>query len=269
MAKKPHHQNIPGQNFLISSKLVRSLVSQSSIGPSDVVYEIGPGRGIITAELARTAGKVIAIEMDPRLAGQLHEQFRGVHNVEIIERDFLQYHISDREYKIFGNIPFHITAQIVRKILYAPPMAGEAWLVMQKEAAEKFAGCSKETQFSILAKPFCDLQILRALRRWDFEPAPHVEPALLHIKRRALPLIKEKDRSLYRDFILYGFGRWRKSLKLIFKPVFTYEQWKRLLKELRIPQDATPTELTFEQWLGLFECFKHWVPIEKHMLVKR
>jgi 23S rRNA (adenine-N6)-dimethyltransferase len=104
MAKKPNKRITLAQNFLRSSKLVRQLVNSSSIGPVDTVYEIGPGRGIITAELARTAYKVIAIEHDPQLVRQLDEKFRHVHNVVIIENDFLQYPIQDREYKIFANI---------------------------------------------------------------------------------------------------------------------------------------------------------------------
>ena len=269
MAKKPHEQSIPGQNFLRSPKLVRALVGASTIGHFDTVYEIGPGGGMITAELARIAYKVIAIEKDPVFVQRLHERFRDSPNVEIIEKDFLQYHISDREYKIFANIPYNITAQIVRKILHTAPWPGEAYLVMQKEAAEKFAGSPKETQFSILARPFCELQIMRELRRTDFEPVPQVDSVLLHIKPRAMPLVYKKDILLYGAFVRYGFGRWKKSLKLAFKPVFTYPQWKRLSKELHFPLEATPSELSFEQWLGLFECFKQRVPGSKQVHIKR
>jgi hypothetical protein len=63
----------------------------------------------------------------------------------------------------------------------------------------------------------------------------------------------------------YGFTRWKKNLKLIFKPVFTYQQWKRLSKDLQFPIDATPSELTFAQWLGLFECYRQRVPRHKQI----
>src|SRR5215510_2298877 len=145
MAGKLHKRIVLAQNFLRSSKLVRSLLDQSSIAPGDIVYEIGPGRGIITAELARTAHKVIAIEKDPVLARQLQARFQDVENVEIIAADFLQYRILGREYKIFANIPYNITAGIVRKILFTQPWPSEAYLVMQKEAAQKFSGIPNET----------------------------------------------------------------------------------------------------------------------------
>src|SRR5690349_3074204 len=167
MAKKSNKRIFLAQNFLRSSEMVRSLLEISSIEPRDTVYEIGPGHGIITAELAQIAHKVIAIEKDPGLARQLCERFQDIDHVKIIARDFLRYHIDDREYKIFANIPYNITADVVRKILYAPLTPSEAYLIIQKEAAEKFSGKPTETQFSVLAKPLFDIQIVRELRRTD------------------------------------------------------------------------------------------------------
>lgn len=269
MVKKSYKQIILAQNFIRSSKLVRSLLDTSSIESCDIVYEIGPGHGIITAELAQIARKVIAIEKDPILVQQLHGRFQGVKNIEVIANDFLRYHIPHRKYKIFANIPYNTTADIVRKILYEPPVPSEAYLVMQKEAAEKFSGSPKETQFSILAKPLWNLQIIRELRRTDFEPIPNVDSVLLHIKKHYSLFLREEDTILYYSFVRYGFGRRKNSLKLIFKPIFTYQQWKRLSKDLHFPLDATPSELTFEQWLGLFDCFKQRVPRNKQAYIKR
>jgi 16S rRNA A1518/A1519 N6-dimethyltransferase RsmA/KsgA/DIM1 with predicted DNA glycosylase/AP lyase activity len=269
MAKKSYDRIVLAQNFLRSSKLVRLLLDTSSIASSDIVYEIGPGRGIMTAQLARNARKVIAIEKDLILAQQLWTRFQDVDNVEIMADDFLMYHIPRKEYKIFANIPYNITAEIVRKILYMPPVPREAYLIMQKEAAQKFSGAPSENQFSILAKPLFELQIIRELRRTDFEPAPHVDSVLLRIKKRPWPLVQKEDISLYRSFIHYGFGRWKHSLKLIFKPIFTYPQWKHVARDLCFPLDATPSQLTFEQWLRLFECFRQRVPSSKQVYIKR
>src|SRR5215216_2231994 len=138
MAKKSNKQIFLAQNFLKSSKLVRSLLDTSSIESGDLVYEIGPGRGIITAELAQVACKVIAIEKDQTLARRLRDRFQRVNNIQIIANDFLQHYIPDKEYKIFASIPYNLTACIVRKILYTPPVPSAAYLVIQKEAAEKF-----------------------------------------------------------------------------------------------------------------------------------
>jgi 23S rRNA (adenine-N6)-dimethyltransferase len=269
MAKNARKQIVLAQNFLRSLQLVRLLVKASSIGPFDTVYEIGAGRGTITTELARIACRVVAIEKDPELAHYLREQFQHTRNVKIVENDFLTYRIPDRKYKMFANIPYNITAEIVRKILYIPPMPSEAYLIMQKEAAEKFAGRPKETRFSILTKPLYNIQIIRELHKTDFEPIPGVDSVLLHIMKRRSSLIQQEDTALYHNFIHYGFGAWKRSLKLAFKPIFTYPQWKCLSKDLHFPINATPTELTFEQWLGLFACFKQMVSRNKQVLIQQ
>jgi 23S rRNA (adenine-N6)-dimethyltransferase len=260
------------QNFLKSPKLVHRLVGMSTIGPTDTVYEIGPGNGIITAELARVAKQVIAIEKDAVLVRRLRERFRLFDNVEIVEKDFLAYSFCTRrtksastpigrearisELKIFASIPYNITAQVLRKLLNERSQLSEGFLILQREAAKKFSGSPRENLFSILAKPFFEFQILAQLRRTDFLPVPGVDSVLLSIKRRDRPLIETQDVGPYRDFVQYGFARWKPNLRLAFKNVFTYKQWKLLARDLEIPLKATPTELSFEQWLGLYRGFR-------------
>jgi len=272
METRQHSQISLAQYFLKSPKLVRRLVGMSTIGPADTVCEIGPGNGTITAALASVARDVIAIEKDPEFVRRLRERFRSINNVEIVEKDFLVYSFSTRpgnaasslavarqtrtwNCKIFANIPYNITAQIVRKILYEQSIS-EGYLILQKEAAKKFSGSPRETLFSILAKPFFEFQILYRLRRTDFWPMPNVDSVLLSIKRRAQPLLEPQDVVSYRNFVQYGFGRWKPNLGLAFRHVFAYKQWKRLARELDFPLNATPTELSFEQWLDLYYAFK-------------
>jgi 16S rRNA A1518/A1519 N6-dimethyltransferase RsmA/KsgA/DIM1 with predicted DNA glycosylase/AP lyase activity len=76
---------------------------------------------------------------------------------------------------------------------------------------------------------------------------------LVSIKRRASPLIDTQDVALYREFVRYGFERWKPNLRLTFKNVFTYQQWKRLAHDLDFPLNARPTELGVEQWVGLYD----------------
>ena len=292
METRQYRQLYLAQNFLRSSRLVRRLVGMSSIALCDTVCEIGAGTGIITAELARAAGRVIAIERDARLVRRLRERFGGRANVEIVEKDFLDYFFAQArmkhvvepsltvglltprsehvvepsrtvglltprsEYKIFANIPYNMTAAIVRKILHVHPLPIEAYLIMQKEAARKFSGCPRETLFSILAKPFFEFRILYELRRTDFCPAPNVDSVLLSINRRPAPLVQMTEERPYREFVEYGFSRWKPNLKLAYKHVFSYKQWKRLAHDLSFPLNARPTELSFAQWLGLYRGFK-------------
>lgn len=243
------------QNFFRDQSLVASIIKDSSVGREDTVYEVGPGEGIITTELAKVAGKVVTIEKDNTLAAKLKEKFRNVTNIKVIEGDFLGYKISEINYKIFANIPFNITAEIVKRILFGKNPPKEAYLVVQKEAAEKFSGIPHETEVSMLAKPWFELKIVREFRRTDFEPVPSMDVVLIHIARRARPLISEENTWKYQQFIRFGFTAWRKDLKIAYKRVFSYEQWKRLSKNLHFSLKAVPTDLTFEQWLGLFKYF--------------
>jgi 23S rRNA (adenine-N6)-dimethyltransferase len=257
METHPRKRILLAQNFLRSPKLVWRLVRMSNIGRSDTVYEIGPGDGIITAALATVAGQVIAIEKDPVLVRRLRERFRAVENVAIVEKDFLNYSVVVSDYKMFASIPFNNTAPIVRKLVGERSRLCEAYLIMQKEAAKKFSGSPKETLFSILVKPLFDLQIRLQLSRTDFWPVPNVDSVLLSIKRRRSPLIAAQDVALYRQFVRYGFGRCKPNLKLAFKNMFTYKQWKRLARDLDFPLNVTPTELSVEQWTGLYHAFRY------------
>lgn len=243
------------QNFFKDSSLVASIVKASSLDKTDIVYEIGPGTGIITRELVKTVKKVIVIEKDNNLAKKLRAQFEDIQNIEIHEADFLKYRIENTEYKIFSNIPFNITSDIMRKILHGGNPPHEAYLVMQREAAEKFSGEPVETQFSILSKPWFSFNIMRKFKPTDFVPIPKVDVVLLHIGKRSKPLVSPENATIYQKFVKHGFGAWKKHLKAAYKKTFTYVQWKRLSRDLHFPPTATPTQLTFEQWLGLFSFY--------------
>lgn len=243
------------QNFFRDGLLITSIVANSSINKKDIVYEIGPGEGIITKELAERAGKVVAIEKDAILATQLRKKFNNKTNIQIYEADFLKHKIKDKEYKIFSNIPFNITAEVVKRIIFRENPPSETYLIIQKEAAEKFSGIPNETEVSVLSKPWFAFEILRKFNKTDFEPIPSVDVVLLHIARREQPLVSSVNARNYQKFVQFGFIAWKKDLKTAYNKVFTYEQWKHLSKNLSFSIKATPTELSFKQWLGLFEYF--------------
>jgi 23S rRNA (adenine-N6)-dimethyltransferase len=251
-----------GQNFFTNPQLVASLVRNSSVSADDVVVEIGPGEGIITKELAKVARKVISIEMDFALANSLKERMKEQPHVEIHAGDFLKFEVAEPSYKIFSNIPFNRTADIVKRILNSEQVR-EAYLVVQKEAGEKYTGTPWETEVSVLHKPWVAAEIARHFKRTDFVPAPSTDTVMLHLRRREEPLLPRQQMELYRRFVGYGFHAAKDNLALSFKKVFTYEQWKRLARDLKFPLKMTPSGLTFEQWLGLFKYFLTGVAEEK------
>ena len=244
------------QNFLTKRRLAASLLNESSINRDDVVYEIGPGKGILTKELVKRAKRVIAIEKDHFLYLKLKKKFEGTHNFTLHNADFLKFKIADSRFKVFANIPFNITSAIIRKLLCASNPPDETYLIVQREAAAKFIGAPRTTQFSVLVKPWFRSKIIRHFKRTNFSPMPKVDIVMLQFEKRIHGLIPQADAPEYERFIKYGFSRWRENLKSNYKHVFTYHQWKRLSHDLKFPLRAKPSDLRFSQWLGLFEFYK-------------
>jgi 23S rRNA (adenine-N6)-dimethyltransferase len=244
------------QNFLKSSQLVSSLLDGCDIGGDDVVYEIGPGKGIITEQLALHCKRVVAIEKDPCLANQLLPRFAGSSNVTIHQGDFLDYPLPHKTYKVVANIPFNITAAIVTRLTMAHNPPEDAYLTMQREAAGMFLGVPHESLRSILLKPWFEMEIMHRFRREDFLPAPRVDVVMLRMRKRGPPLVNGSDRQCFRDFAVHLFTAWRPTLGAALTGVFTRQQLKQVHKELGFHVDVPPTSLAFEQWLKLFAYFK-------------
>ena len=254
------------QNYLHDKALVCYLVKQSSITNEDLVVEIGPGKGIITESLAEHANQVHAIEKDLPLSKSLREAFSGTPNVTVHSEDFLTYRLpAKRPYKVFSNVPFTITADIMRKLLTDENPPVDTYLILQREAAEKFAGqpSHSETLTSLLYKPWFRFNLLRTFKPTDFRPVPKVTAVLFRIEKRSPPLICAGHNSLYKDFVTYGFTRNKVNLKKAYEEVFGHVQFIRLAQDLCFGITAKPTDLTFEQWLGVFDYFTTGVVEER------
>ena len=251
-----HRSILYTQNFLTSVRLVDALLDRCHFEPGDILYEIGPGRGIITERLASRCSQVVAIEKDPLLARALRCRFDGIPNITIYEGDFLQFHLPSTPYKVFASIPFNITTAIVTKLTTASRAPDDAYLVVQKEAAGKFLGRPRESLYAVLVKPWFELDVVHRFKRSDFVPAPRVDVVMLRLRKRGPPLIQRGERQLFRDFVVYGFTAWQPCLASTFKGIFTPRQFKHLSRELDFDLDVTPTAVRFEQWLELFDYFK-------------
>lgn len=243
-------------NFIKNAALVAKLIERCQIGREDVVYEIGPGRGIITAQLALHCKRVVAIEKDPALAIVLCQRFTQQPHVEIYTADFLAYPLPRKPYRVFSNIPFNLTAAIVARLTETanPPL--DAWLWMQKEAAEMYLGMPRESLRSLLLKPWFELAIVHRFQRTDFFPVPQVDVVLLQLSKRSPPLVSTPDRQSFRDFVVSGFTSHHPALGGFLKEAFSWRQVKHIARALEIDLKSKPASLSIEHWLGLFEYFK-------------
>ena len=219
------------------------------------MVEVGAGEGMLTAELAARCRDLVAIEVDERLVRGLRERFSRVQHVRVLQADSLRFELPrGRPYKVVGNIPYHHTAAILRRLVDAPSPPEDAYLVVQTEAAERFAGVpfAKETLMSLRLKPWWQVEIVRRLRRTDFDPPPRVDSALLWLARRTRPLLRSSEASRYHRFIESCFGRDSRTLGHCLGHVFSRTQLRRLGRDLRFDPGSPPSSLSFDQWLGLF-----------------
>lgn len=254
------------QNYLCSSGLVMDLLGRTSIGKDDIVIEIGPGKGMITWQLIRKCRKVYGIEYDFSLYKYLQQKFNGVENIEFVHGNFLEYELPENiPYKVFSNIPFNMTAEIVNKLVFCPYPPEDLYLFMQRESALKYAGnpYNRECMRSLLMKPFFDTRIIHNFKNTDFHPVPNISVVLLHIEKRRVPLIDSKQVHAYNDFIAYVFSKYGQSLKQRLAAVFTVEQFKRLAHGTGFCIDSRPTDLGYKQWLELFRYYIQHVSKEK------
>ncbi|MGH2480687.1 MAG: 23S ribosomal RNA methyltransferase Erm [Ktedonobacteraceae bacterium] len=244
------------QNFLKDPYLVASLLDRFDLGCDSVVYEIGPGEGIITEQLALRYKQVVAIEKDPLLARLLQGRFGGWPNVTIHSGDFLHYRLPRSPYKVFANIPFNITSDIVKRLIGAEYPPDDAYLAMQQEAADMFLGNPRESLRTILLKPWFETDIVHRFQRWDFVPTPRVDVVMLRLRKRGPPLVNNIDRQHFRDFVVHVFTRWQPTWRNPLNDIFTGRQRSYIERELGIDLGATPTSLSIEQWLNLFGQLK-------------
>jgi len=259
----PSRSELLSQVFLKDRDLVSSLLEKSSICKDDTVLEAGPGTGIITDELLKKSGRVVAVEKDLELYRELQEKYQGNPSIKLYHRDVLKFALPNRPYKVFSNIPFAIEGQFVRKLIDDPRNPPQdSYLIMRREVAERMAGVPKDGQFSVLHKPWFDLEIFHKFRRNDFTPKPRVESSMMRFQRKEQPLVEREDKRLYELFVKQGYGGGRR-LKQNLAPAFSSKQLNQLAQDHRFRVSDMPSQLAFEQWLGMFEFLNERVPEEQ------
>lgn len=244
------------QNALTDPSLAAKLVSLSRLGPRDVVYDLGAGSGALTVALARQSSRVIAIERDPALVRRLRQRFHDVPNVVVREGDILAYRFPRSDYVIVANPPFDITADLVRKLTEAERPPRDAYLVLQREAAQRFAGRPQATLTAVLIAPWFSVRVLHAFQRRDFAPAPGVDAVFVRLHKRGPPLVARGDEPLYHDFVTAAFSAWRPTIAGALAATLGRAAAARLLAQAGVDGHLTPSRLGVGGWLRLFREFR-------------
>jgi 23S rRNA (adenine-N6)-dimethyltransferase len=244
------------RNEIVNKKLITRLVDQSSIGKGDLVYDIGAGSGAISEALLKKGARVIAVEKDKEIYRKCKQRLIGQDRFELYLDDFLIMDFPpESTYKVFSNIPFIRTADIVNRLLFNANPPSDCYLVLQREAANRYAGLPRETLASLLLKPVFWVDIVYHFNRKDFFPVPSVDIVLLQVEKRRSRLVPEQHYGLYRDFIVFCREEADRTVKKSLKRLFTYSQLKQLSRLLNIDYRSSPTELNFVQYLAIFQFY--------------
>ena len=230
------------QHFLRNPRLIAELIGHSNIRRGDLVIDIGAGSGAITAVLARRCQQVLAYENEPGILNKLQQNMRRHKNVKVIAQDFLQAKLPDEPYKVFANIPFHLSADIVRKLtnneMHAPR---SIYLIVQKQFAQKIVPSDRHftSQLGTQLAPWWQTRIRRPLRRTDFTPPPAVDTVLLELKPRPEPLLSTLERDEYQSFVAKCYAS-QKAFAAVPRA------------KASINPERKPSELTPEEWVRLY-----------------
>lgn len=216
-----------GQNFITDKHVIERIVEGTDPSEKDLVIEIGPGIGVLTAEAAQQAAKVIAIEIDSKLIPILGETLAEYDNVEVINQDILKTDLNGiideqrqlgnftGDVKIIGNLPYYITTPIIMHILENSIHAESITVMMQKEVADRIkASPGNKTYGAISAavQYYCEVEQVISVPKEVFVPRPKVDSAVLKLTIRKETPVDLIDEKAFFACIKAGFGQRRKTL---------------------------------------------------------
>lgn len=240
-----------GQNFLINKGVVEKIISAADLSKKDTVLEVGPGMGVLTEELVKRAGRVVAVEKDPKLFKLLLEKFKGASNLELINEDIVKFQIPNfKKYKIVANIPYNITGQFFRKFLLAENRPQMMVVMVQKEVGERLLGQNRSI-LSLAAALYGTAEKVCDVSPGSFRPSPKVTSSVIKLV--------SGEREPQEEKILYlakiGFSSRRKKLvsNLSTGLKISKEKILNIFDAIGLDGNIRAEELAKDDWLKLAE----------------
>ena len=243
-----------GQNFLVDEDAL-SLISDG-VEADDVVIEIGPGLGTLTAILAEKAKKVIAIEFDKKMFEILKDRFSMYSNVELINEDVLKYNFTDTNVKVVANLPYYITTQIVTKLIETN--IKDITILIQKEVAERICaptGSKIAGAITYMIEYYTDSKILGIVPKTSFIPAPKVDSAVVNLKRLEKPRVETKNEKLLFELVKANFAQRRKTITNSLGSVIEKDKLVEILNKLGISENVRGENLTLEDFVNIANLY--------------
>jgi 23S rRNA (adenine-N6)-dimethyltransferase len=216
------------QHFLRDHSVADRIIAATGLAPPARVFDLGAGDGLLTEAAVARGCRVVPVELDRLLWQRLRARFRGNALVAPRLADLLQVELpSSGPYAVVSNVPFALTARLLRRLQNLPNPPAEAWLIVQAEAAQKWAGVGHETLASVLLKLRFEVDVALALHRRDFVPRPSVDAVVLRLRRRKRLLLPPADARAFEAFVRRAFAG---------------------------PDSRRARELSLEDWIAAFQC---------------
>lgn len=230
------------QNFLRSPKLVASLIARSNLTSNDLVYDFGAGSGVISAELAKEVARVVAIEYEPKTVEILRRNMQPLTNVKVIQGDVMQLPFPTEPFKIFANIPFHLSSPIVQRFINTPNAPQAVYLIVQRQFGRKLIANDTSfftSQLGMIIGAEYAVKSIKNLRKTDFWPHPAVDTMCIEMVKRGVPLVPSGRLKAYRTFTEECFSDPKKFAKLP-------------LNTVGAKVGDSPSRMSLERWVNLF-----------------
>ncbi len=251
-----------GQNFLISERVYRAIVDAVVRADDDWVVELGAGLGTLTARLAQRLpeGKVFAVERDRDMVKVLQAELGQLEDIEIVEGNALTYDLETvtrwrgAPVAVCGNLPYHIAAQIIFRLLAQRRQVTRAVLMIQREMADRLVaspGTRAYSAFGVLVSTYADVRRLLKVGSEAFIPAPKVESAVVEIVPLSRPRVDVVDEEAFSTVVHAGFGQRRKTLRNALKSKFDVPDIDAALSETGIDGGRRGETLTAAEFAAL------------------
>ncbi len=271
-----------GQNFLINERIYDDIIRAADLQADDIVLEVGPGLGFLTAKLAHRAKRVIAVELDDRLADYLQTGIdsQDINNVTVVNEDILRFNPAAYSddfgatgacagtnglYKIVANLPYNISSIFLRRFLgrkdFQPK---ELILMLQQEVAERIVASPPDMSLlAVSVQYYGEPEIIRTVKAGNFWPEPQVDSAIIRIKVKMKPDIDDGFDLIARDkrffqLLRIGFSSKRKMLKNNLAAGLKLEP-SALSRELNgqgLDPQARAEALSLQDWQKLFAALE-------------
>jgi len=256
-----------GQNFLVDGGVVKKILSAAALTEEDTVIEVGPGLGVMTGELAKAAGQVIAVELDATLAGILEAQYDGNPRVKIINADILKTDAAAlaeeygfKRYKVVANLPYYITSAAIRHFLEVSLKPEMLVLMTQKEVAKQITAAPGEMSLlSVSVQLYGKPSIVDKVPARSFHPAPGVDSAILKIEVFQPEQVGVNDIEVFFKIVRAAFSANRKQIvnPLAHRLAMPRADVLALLAKAGIDSHRRAETLTITEWKYLSQTFQN------------